>query len=88
MPDNSDHLPSIDYMIRRSLTILLSDLRHWKKGLHHTTFGVDKNLNDKNTEGPILAEMFLIFNLWRCARKLTQMLECFSIPQGWVKQTL
>ena len=90
MPNNNiGKSAETDYMIRRSLNILLSDFRISYDELGTKEFGINQKSVTNNDEYPILLELLLTFNLWRSAKILNEaLLDSISIPREWHRQTI
>lgn len=83
--DNSIYNDKVEYMVRRALTILLSDLRAWNADLYKVSFDVENTGTLAKEETNIfLPELILLFNLWRCSRLLSKnIIDHIKIPKEW-----
>ena len=74
----------VEYMLRRSLSILLSDLRSWRRELAFVSFGVESAEGSNEGEGPILPELILVLNIWQAAGFLSDLLsKRATLLMGW-----
>lgn len=84
-PQERQDANAIDYMVRRSLALLLTDLRQWRKELHSIQFGLDWASSANALEGPRLPELLLLFNLWNSGYSLCSgLLDRIAVPQAWL----
>ncbi len=84
---NDQDRASADYMIRRALALLLSDLRGWKRELRSVHFGLSNIPTASALEGPYLRDLILLFNLWKASQSFCrELLENVDIPQSWYRE--